>query len=151
MQKIIALLALTSGVAFADRIMVPEDPGPTLPKPLPPPRPTPADIAQLGKVIAGTWTCKGEIAKLTIKLVLDHAWIEIAGAHFTSDMTYDAVAKQWTMITRTGSSYAVATSFGEQNGVWAWSGAEHTSQRLSKTELRFWTDVDAHLSTCTRS
>src|ERR1700684_4321343 len=30
-QKIIALLVLTSGVAFADRIMVPEDPGPTLP------------------------------------------------------------------------------------------------------------------------
>lgn len=149
MQKIIALLALTSGVAFADRVMVPEDPGPTLPKRLPPAPSTPNEIAQLGKLISGTWKCDGEMPKLTIKLVLGDAWIEMTSAHFTSDMTYDAIAKQWTMITRTASSYTIATSLGEQQGVWTWSGTQHTS--LSKTKLRFWTDVDAHLATCTRS
>ncbi len=109
--------------------------------PLPPPAPKPApEIAKLGKQSAGTWTCKGNMARgngssaplaatIAVKLDLDNAWVattlvEKGGPlKWTEYRTFDPVAKQWTKLQMANTSgYAVSTSLGEQAGTWTWTG-----------------------------
>jgi hypothetical protein len=138
----------------------PEDPGNPLGEPAagapaqmprrrPPPPPPPAvpapapEIAKLGKLLAGTYKCKGVTmrgdgsstpiqATITIKLDLDNAWIQTSlvedgkttGAlKWTEYRTFDPIAKQWTRIQLASSSgHVVATSLGEKDGKWTWDG-----------------------------
>jgi hypothetical protein len=116
-------------------------PRPRLPTPTPPPPPAP-EVAKLGKDVAGAYTCKGNahnrdgsstplVAKLTIKLELDNAWIATSlvekagtGGKFFDYRTYDGVGKQWTRIQLTNAStHVMSTSLGEKDGKWMWEGA----------------------------
>ena len=95
-------------------------------------------LADHAKSRTGTWTCKGNTqngdgssqpwqAKLVVKLDVDNAWLQLT---FTSDKSqtmryrsYDAAAGRWTQVEmQSTSAYVEATSPGEQNGAWAWTG-----------------------------
>jgi len=133
--------------------LMPRQP-PIEPVPPPPPAPPvqPPEIAAVGKTLAGTWTCKGSkprgdgssasmVAKLTIKLDLDGAWVQASfvesgagGAKLTSYRTFDPVAKQWTLVQVTNAGgHAVSTSAGETGGAWTWTGTSNTSAGSTQT------------------
>lgn len=123
---------------------------PAAPPPLPqppqlvqrrPPQPPPAEIAALAKQLAGAYACKGVqlatdgsssplVAKLSVKLALDGAWIvsslvetKAGGIQLDDYRTYDGVAKQWTRIQLASTTgHAISTSLGERAGMWTWEG-----------------------------
>ena len=103
---------------------------PTPPRPAPPvPHPYP-ETATIGKQTAGTWTCTGAVANVTIKLALDNAWIQwtIVGAAGTTVQyrTYDGIAKQWTMLELTSSGKSrTLTSLGLEKDGWTWTLDDH--------------------------
>jgi hypothetical protein len=138
---LVAVMALAP-VARADRATPaappPLPPGPQLPRA---PRPPPAEIAELAKQLAGNYACKGVqlatdgsssplVAKLSVKLALDGAWIEgslvetkAGGIKLDDYRTYDGVAKQWTRVQLASTTgHAISTSLGERGGMWTWEG-----------------------------
>lgn len=148
MQKVIVLAALgLAGTAHAepaqmeraDVVALPPKPRP----PAPPPRPA-AEIATVGKQLAGTWTCTGAVDKVTIQLALDDAWIRwtiTGGAGTTlSFRTYDAIAKQWTMFELTSSGkHRTTTSLGEDKGEWTWTlDTQREHEKLDGKTLELW-------------
>ena len=171
------VLALVGGVAHAeapavaDELVVPADVAQMpIRKIVPVQQPVAPDIAALGKQLAGKWTCKGVAigldgsskpvtTKLETKLVLDDAWIQSTGVattdgrdlKFTTFVTYDAIAKEWTTVVLTSlPGRAISTSLGEQNGTWMWTGSQIVAgaalevrqvQQFSKTGAKFWTDA----------
>jgi len=138
---------------------------PPMPQPPRPPQPTPvsADIAKEGKLLAGTYACKGNRmvgngaslplqSTLAVKLDLDNAWIVGAWTEKTGKLvdyrTFDDVAKQWTrMQLVSDGSHSVLTSLGEKAGEWVWEGVASSSrgsvtvrhhEALSGKELKIW-------------
>ena len=147
---------LVPSVAFADRV-APTSGAPARPEPQqelaphvmrppPPPRPTPqpsAEVARQGKLMAGTWTCKGNrsqgdgssapfVSKIAIKLDLDNAWLSSqwtqAGDKLIDYRTFDDTSKQWTrFLLESDGSHSTMTSLGEKSGEWLWEGAQSSS------------------------
>ena len=129
MRPLIAL-ALLAGTAHAEIAPVSE-----APKPMPahrqmprkhPPRvqPVSAEIAKLGKAIAGSYDCSGTEDHLVVSLGLDDAWIEYRFDHAVEYRTYDPVAKEWTRVRIDATGSHVDTSLGEVDGKWAWSAGD---------------------------
>jgi hypothetical protein len=193
-QLILALGTLSSAVAVAEvakapavqPVAKPTPPGPSagapanpLPNldmevvarrrpPPPPPQPAkpPAEIATLGKLLAGTWQCKGNtqrgdgssapiVSTVTVKLDLEDAWIQMTLAEvashttkFTEYRTYDATAKQWTRIQMNNTTgHLISTSLGEKDGKWTWAGELvapngtlqlHDYEQLGAKEVKLW-------------
>jgi hypothetical protein len=169
---------LFSSVALADQVappaagaprQEPEEPRFVGPMPQQPPTPPPAvavspDIAAQGKLLAGTYTCKGNRqigngasaplqSSLVVKLDLDNAWIfgtwtEKGNGRLVDYRTFDDVAKQWTrMQLVSDGSHAVLTSIGEKAGEWVWEGVSSSTrgnvtvrhhETLKGKELRLW-------------
>jgi hypothetical protein len=176
---------LVSAVASADRAAVPpESPAPTPPtppthagsrelpaviaptpprrQPLPPkPAPIPLEVATRGKLLAGSYTCKGHQATgsgasrpvegtLVVALDLDNAWLRESWssnvAKAASYTTYDGTAHQWIRLeVRNDGSHAMLTSLGDKGGEWIWEGPavswtgtiqERHHEQLSGTELK---------------
>ncbi|MEO8840739.1 MAG: hypothetical protein ABI591_30465 [Kofleriaceae bacterium] len=149
MVRLALISLLVSSVALADRVATPTAGAPmpqseqTIMPPMPPrPPPQPIavapDIATQGKLLAGTYACKGNRqlgngastplqSSLVVKLELDNAWIAGTwtekGNKLVDYRTFDAVAKQWTrMQLVSDGSHAVLTSIGEKAGEWVWEG-----------------------------
>jgi hypothetical protein len=182
MLRVALASLLVSGVALADRVSPPsagapmprQEPAaamPPLPPPPPPPPPPPIavspEIATQGKLLVGTYACKGNRqlgtgasvplqSSLIVKLELDNAWIvgtwsekatQSAGK-LADYRTYDDVAKQWTrMQLVSDGSHAVLTSIGEKSGEWLWEGVASSSrgtvtvrnhETLKGKELKIW-------------
>jgi hypothetical protein len=164
---------LLSGVALADRVAPPAAGAARQPQepqampqrpPLPPaPVPVPAEIAAQGKLLAGTYACKGNRqlgngastplqSSLVVKLDLDNAWIVGAWnekpGRLIDYRTFDDVAKQWTrMQLVSDGSHSVLTSIGDKSGEWLWEGVESSSrgnvtvrhhETLKGKELKMW-------------
>ena len=138
-------------------------------RPPPPPTPVPVspEIAAQGKLLVGTYACKGNRqigngasvpmqSSLVVKLDLDNAWIlgswtekgtEKAGK-FLDYRTFDDVAKQWTrMQLVSDGSHSVLTSTGDKAGEWVWEGVASSSrgnvtvrhhETLKGKELKIW-------------
>jgi hypothetical protein len=146
----LVLLGVMAASARADRAAppppqtrpgIPERSPPRLRRPPPPPPPSPAAaIAKEGQAVAGTWTCKGALmtgggasapttATLVLAVDLDGAWIHgklVAGTlKVELYRTFDPASQQWTalMLSNDG-AHVAATSTGEANGVWTWTGEE---------------------------
>ena len=159
-MRLAALLVLIPTVALADRV-APNAGAPARPEPqqelapqvIRPPRPTPqpsAEVARQGKLIAGTWTCKGNrsqsdgsstpfVAKIAIKLDLDNAWISSqwtqAGEKLIDYRTFDDASKQWTrFLLESDGSHSTLTSLGDKSGEWLWEGA--LSSSTGTTQVR---------------
>ena len=101
----------------------------------------PAEVAELGKTLAGTWNCTGSAAmdmtdmtkmtpmkmKMVMKLDADKAWINAAmtGGMMKMNMmtTYDAMSKKWYRILtdNTGGS-ETSWSSGMANNKVVWEG-----------------------------
>jgi hypothetical protein len=117
--------------------------GARIPSPPPPPQQpagAPAEVAALGKELAGAWSCKGVAlrgdgssqplqASVTMKLDLDDAWlvttlVEKTGKlKFTEYRTYDPTAKEWTRVQLVNTAgHVLSTSPGERGGKWTWTG-----------------------------
>ena len=142
------------------------DVAPIRPTPPPPRIVVAADIAKLGKTLAGTYKCKGVSmrgdgssvpleAGLVIKLDLDGAWIvesltetKAGGIKFEDYRTYDATAKQWTKIQLASTSgHVIATSIGEKDGKWTWEGTASSPngtmqvrdyEQLATKQIKVW-------------
>lgn len=174
MLRIALASLLISSVALADRVSTPsagapmpqQEPAVVAPMPRRPPAPPLAvspEIATRGKLLAGTYACKGNRqlgngaseplqSSLVVKLELDNAWIvgqwtEKTGK-FVDYRTFDDVAKQWTrMQLVSDGSHAVLTSIGEKSGEWVWEGVASSSrgtvtirhhETLKGKELKIW-------------
>ncbi len=134
---------------------------PRRPSPTPKPAPVPGEIAAHGKVLAGSYTCKGHQATasgasrplegtLAITLDLDNAWIHASwssnAAKSATYATYDGVAHQWIRLeARSDGSRATLTSLGDKGGEWVWEGPAMSStgtiqerhhEQLNGTELK---------------
>ena len=142
---------------------VPHRPMPPPPPPMPTPVPVPPEITAQGKLLAGTYACKGNRqlgngastplqSSLVVKLDLDNAWIvgswtEKSGK-FLDYRTFDDVAKQWTrMQLVSDGSHSVLTSTGDKAGEWVWEGVASSShgnvtvrhhETLKGKELKIW-------------
>jgi len=142
-------------------------PVPQRPLPHPTPVPVSAEIATQGKLLAGTYACKGNRqlgngastplqASLVVKLDLDNAWIVGAWTEkgtektgkFVDYRTFDDVAKQWTRVQLVSdASHSVLTSTGEKAGEWVWEGVASSArgtvtvrhhETLKGKELKIW-------------
>jgi len=142
MRTALLSVLLFPTLALADMDPFMGDPGPPQPRPPQPVKPA-AEVANLGKTLAGAWKCKGVTlhangsstpiqATYTTKLDVGTAWLAttIVDLGATSPRavhyrTYDAIAKQWTRVGMAATSgYTVATSLGEAGGAWVWTGTE---------------------------
>jgi hypothetical protein len=167
----VVISCFAAGSAGADRVnprgLASESPQ-VAPVPPPPSRVAVAspETSKLGAAVAGSYSCKGVQleadgssrpmrGRLTIKLEPDFGWIqstfvqELPSAFKIADFrSYDHVSKQWTRLRLTSASaHETATSLGEQNGIWTWSGIESSSigtmqqrdhEQISKTSLKLW-------------
>lgn len=167
---------LLSPAAFADRVNAPaagaprERPEADIVAPVPsrPPRPRPApqpsaEVGKLGKLMAGTYTCKGNRmldggsstplqSTVVVKLDLDNAWLTASwtekGAKLVDYRTFDDVSKQWTRFQlASDGSHAILTSLGEKAGETVWEGSSASStgsvqqrhhEQLDGKELKLW-------------
>jgi hypothetical protein len=167
---------LVSTVALADQVAPPaagapmqepvEPHTPPIPQrpPVPPtPVPVAPDIATQGKLLAGTYACKGNRqlgngasaplqSSLVVKLELDNAWIVGSwtekGLKFVDYRSFDDVARQWTrMQLVSDGSHSVLTSIGDKAGEWVWEGVASSSrgnvtvrhhEMLKGKELKLW-------------
>ena len=103
-----------------------------------------AEIAKQGKLLAGSYTCKGNTmigggastpmqSTLVVKLDLDNAWIAGAWTEKANKLldyrTFDDVSKQWTRVQLVSDgSHSMLTSLGEKAGEWAWEGVASSSR-----------------------
>ena len=172
-MRLACLLALIPSLAFADRATPPSAgaplmpqsemaPRPMPPRPVPAPRPS-AEVARQGKLLAGSYACKGNrtnpdgsssplVAKIAIKTDLDNAWIVSqwadAAAKMTDYRTFDDTSKQWTrFLLASDGSHEMLTSIGEKSGEWLWEGAQSSStgtvqvrhhEKLDAKQLDLW-------------
>jgi hypothetical protein len=170
--RLVAASLLLSSLVFADRVSGPAAgaaaPDIIAPMPSRPPRPRPApqpsaEVAKQGKLMAGTYTCKGNRmldggasqplqSTIVVKLDLDNAWLTASwtekGAKLVDYRTFDDVSKQWTRFQlASDGSHAVLTSLGEKAGETVWEGASASSigsvqqrhhEQLNGKELKLW-------------
>jgi hypothetical protein len=135
---------------------------PMPPRPVPAPQPS-AEVAKLGKLLAGAYTCKGNrtqpdgssapfVAKIGFKPELDNAWI--AGQwtdpsiKMTDYRTFDDTSKQWTrFLLASDGSHETLTSVGDKAGEWQWEGTQSSStgtlqfkhhEKLAGKQLDLW-------------
>ena len=155
---------LVPSLALADRV-APTSGAPSRPEPQQelapqvmrpmPPRPVPtghasAEVARQGKLMAGSYSCKGNrtqpdgsstplVAKIAIKTDLDNAWIASqwsdSEAKLVDYRTFDDTSKQWTrFLLASNGSHETLTSLGEKSGEWVWEGAQTSS--VGTTQVR---------------
>ncbi len=164
-MKIAIALVTMCGLAVADREPEPL-PGPR--RPPPPPAPIkPAEVAKLGKDLAGGYKCKGVTlqasgastplqATLTVELALDGAWLQASlvetgkanPLRFVDYRTFDPIGKQWTRIQLNSmAGHVMSTSLGEKNGTWTWEGTATAPtgttqlrdyEQLARGKLKLW-------------